>query len=213
MRFDFRGQSTATHGRVASDARKAHFSILTLVFPQSRSSNNVPVREWSESHNDLIKAAALHPCLLCLCMIVWRQSNEKTEAHRTDSVVIVVDSHDGRLLRNAMSSSLRNGVCRCAPWNPRQVATENIDCECQCHKDRSQPESPITMHTPPIGPWIRFPKSATVSFGIVLASSHFISIFQKCSPQDVASNPSQALSRTMRRRIHSELNIQPQSDC
>src|SRR5664279_5986519 len=95
--------------------------------------------------------------------------------------------HEGRLRRSAVLGSLRKRVRRCAAWYPRQISTENVDCKRRGHEDCSYPESPVTMHTPPIWPWIGFSGSAAVSFGVVLASGHSISISDKYSPLRAAS--------------------------
>jgi hypothetical protein len=38
-----------------------------------------------------------------------------------------------------------------AVWNPREVAAQNVNGECSGHKNRTYPEAPVTMHTPPVG--------------------------------------------------------------
>jgi len=60
--------------------------------------------------------------------------------------------------------------------DPRQIATEYVDCERGSHQDSAYPEAPVTVHTPPIRPRIGFPAIAAVSFGVVLVSSHSFSI-------------------------------------
>ena len=60
--------------------------------------------------------------------------------------------------------------------HPGQVATQNVDSERGSHEDGAYPETPVTMHTPPVRPWIGFASAVTVSFGVVLVSSHCFSI-------------------------------------
>ena len=67
-------------------------------------------------------------------------------------------------------------------WNPREIATQNIDSERASHKDGTYLELPVAMHTPPIRARIRFTIVAAVSFRIVLASGHCFSISDEYSP-------------------------------
>jgi hypothetical protein len=46
------------------------------------------------------------------------------------------------------------------------------------------------MHAPPVRPWIGFAGAVAVSFGIVLASSHFFSISDGYSPLRAALSQS-----------------------
>jgi hypothetical protein len=73
-----------------------------------------------------------------------------------------------------------------AIWNPRQIATQNIDSERGSHKYSVYPETPVTMHPPPVGPWIGFATAATVPFGVVLVSGHYFSISDEYSPRRAA---------------------------
>ena len=61
-------------------------------------------------------------------------------------------------------------------WNPRQIATENVDGQGRSHENRSYPEAPVTMHAPPIWTRTRFAAVAAISFMVVLVSCHFVSI-------------------------------------
>lgn len=69
-----------------------------------------------------------------------------------------------------------------AIWNPRQIAAQNIDGDRGSHEDCAYPEAPVTMHTPPVRPWIGFACAVAVSFGIVPVSSHYFSISCEHSP-------------------------------
>jgi hypothetical protein len=73
-----------------------------------------------------------------------------------------------------------------AIWNPRQIATENVDSERGCHEDSAYPEAPVTMHASPIRAGIGLTAVAAISFQIVLASSHFVSISWEYSPRRAA---------------------------
>jgi hypothetical protein len=84
-------------------------------------------------------------------------------------------------------------------WNPRQIATKHVDGQGRCHENRSYPEAPVTMHASPVGPWIGFASAVTVPFGVMLVSSHYLSISGEYSPLRAAllqsaccSHPSQA---------------------
>ncbi len=70
-----------------------------------------------------------------------------------------------------------------AIWNPRQIATQNIDSERGGHKDSAYPEAPVSMHPPPVRPWIGFASAVAVSFGVVPVSGHCFSL------SDVHSQP------------------------
>jgi hypothetical protein len=63
-----------------------------------------------------------------------------------------------------------------AIWRPRQVAAQNIDSECGSDKDSAYPEAPVTVHPPPVRTRIGFTSVAAISFRVVLASCHFVSI-------------------------------------
>ena len=75
----------------------------------------------------------------------------------------IEERHDDRLDLKVGFQFLWKRMPRYAAWNPRQVSSENVDCERRCHEDRSYPESPVTMHTPPVRPWIGFTAAATIS--------------------------------------------------
>jgi hypothetical protein len=72
-----------------------------------------------------------------------------------------------------------------AIWNPRQIAAQNIDSQGGSHKDGSCPESPVTMHAPPIRPWIGLSDVTAISFMVVFASGHCVSISGEYSPLSV----------------------------
>ena len=67
-------------------------------------------------------------------------------------------------------------------WDPRQIFTQNIDSESGSNEDSAYPETPVTMHAPPVRPWIGFASAVTVPFGVVLVSSHSFSISDEHSP-------------------------------
>jgi hypothetical protein len=67
-------------------------------------------------------------------------------------------------------------------WDPRQIATQNVNSKRGSHEDCANPEAPVTMHAPPVRPWIGFASAVTVSFGVVLVSSHYFSIADEYSP-------------------------------
>ena len=69
-----------------------------------------------------------------------------------------------------------------AVWNPRQIATQNVDRQGRCHENRSYPETPVAMHPSPIWTRARFAAVATISLMIVLVSCHFVSIAGEYSP-------------------------------
>ncbi len=63
-----------------------------------------------------------------------------------------------------------------AVWNPRQIATQNINNQSGSHKDCAYPKAPVAMHAPPVRSWIGFASTVAVSFGVVLVSGHYFSI-------------------------------------
>ena len=67
-------------------------------------------------------------------------------------------------------------------WNPRQIAAQNIDSGRGSHEDSAYPEAPVTIHAPPVRPWIGFASAVTVPFGVVLVFSHYFSISDEYSP-------------------------------
>jgi hypothetical protein len=71
-------------------------------------------------------------------------------------------------------------------WNPRQIATQNIDSERGSHEDSAYPEAPVTMHPPPVRTGIGLTPVAAISFLIVFASCHFVSISWEYSPRRAA---------------------------
>jgi hypothetical protein len=73
-----------------------------------------------------------------------------------------------------------------AIWNPRQIAAQNIDGERGSHEDRSYPEFPVTVHTPPVRTWGWLAVVTAVSFGIVPVTSHCSSTSDKYSSLRVA---------------------------
>jgi hypothetical protein len=73
-----------------------------------------------------------------------------------------------------------------AIWNPRQITARNVNSERGSHQDNAYPEAPITMHAPPIWTRIGLPAVAAISFHVVLASSHFVSISWEYSPRRAA---------------------------
>jgi hypothetical protein len=71
-------------------------------------------------------------------------------------------------------------------WNPRQIATQNVDSERGSHEDGAYPETPVTMHPSPVGTRIWLTPGALISFMVVLTSSHFASICWEYSPRRAA---------------------------
>ena len=63
-----------------------------------------------------------------------------------------------------------------AAWNPRQIATQNVDGESGSHEDSAYPEAPVTMHSSPVRTGIRFAVFTTISLTVMLASGHLFSI-------------------------------------
>jgi ribosomal protein L16/L10AE len=63
-----------------------------------------------------------------------------------------------------------------AIWNPRQVATKHIDRQSRSHQNRAYPETPVTMHPPPVRTRIWLTGVVAIPFKVVLASSHLFSI-------------------------------------
>jgi hypothetical protein len=61
-------------------------------------------------------------------------------------------------------------------WNPRQVATQNVNRERPSHKESTHPKAPITVHTPPVRTGIRFAVFTAISLTVVFASGHLFSI-------------------------------------
>jgi hypothetical protein len=73
-----------------------------------------------------------------------------------------------------------------AVWNPREVATQNVNSDCSGHKKRAYPEAPVTMHAPPVRTGTWFAALATISFPVVFASGHLFSISAEYSPRRAA---------------------------
>jgi hypothetical protein len=75
-------------------------------------------------------------------------------------------------------------MARQAARNPSQVSTQDVNGDSRDHEDRAYPEAPVTMHAPPVRAWVRLAIIAAISFGVVFASGHLISIFriiERCS--------------------------------
>ena len=73
-----------------------------------------------------------------------------------------------------------------AIWNPRQIATQNVDCERGGHEDSANPEAPVTMHPSPVRTGIGFAGAVAVSLRVVLVSCQFVSIAGEYSPRRAA---------------------------
>ena len=71
-------------------------------------------------------------------------------------------------------------------WNPRQIATQDINGERRSHEDGAYPEAPVTMHPSPIRTGIGLTPVAAISFQVVLATCHFVSISREESPRRAA---------------------------
>jgi len=66
-----------------------------------------------------------------------------------------------------------------AVWNPRQIATQNINSERGSHQNSANPETPVTMHPSPVRAGIGLTTVATMPFQVVFASCHLASISQE----------------------------------
>jgi hypothetical protein len=71
-------------------------------------------------------------------------------------------------------------------WDPCQVAAENVNRERGSHEEGTDPEPPVTMHALPVRAGLGLTAVAAISFMIVLASSHFVSIAALYSPRRAA---------------------------
>jgi hypothetical protein len=71
-------------------------------------------------------------------------------------------------------------------WNPRQVATQDVDCECPSHEDSAYPKAPVMVHSSPVRARIGLSAVAAVSFGIVFVAGQFSSIAAEYSPRRAA---------------------------
>jgi hypothetical protein len=71
-------------------------------------------------------------------------------------------------------------------WNPRQIATQNVDSKRGSHEDSAYPEAPVTMHPSPVRARIGLTPVAAIAFQIVLASCHLASIAAEYSPRRAA---------------------------
>ena len=69
-----------------------------------------------------------------------------------------------------------------AIWNPRQVATQDVDGERGGHEDSTNPEAPVTMHPSPVRAGSGFAGSVAVSLRVVLISCQLVSIAEEYSP-------------------------------
>jgi hypothetical protein len=67
-------------------------------------------------------------------------------------------------------------MARLAVWNPRQISAQDVDRERCSHEYCANPEAPVTMHAPPVRTRIRLTGITTISFEVVLVSSHLFSI-------------------------------------
>jgi hypothetical protein len=83
-------------------------------------------------------------------------------------------------LWNRSSALLRGRCWRGLVWmaarNPGQVSTQNVNGERRSHEHGAHPETPVAMHAPPVRTRVWLAGIATISFGVMLASSHLVSI-------------------------------------
>jgi hypothetical protein len=71
-------------------------------------------------------------------------------------------------------------------WNPRQVATQDVDCERPSHEDSTYPKAPVTVHPSPVRARIWLSAVAAVSFGVVFVAGQISSIAAEYSPRRAA---------------------------
>ena len=74
-------------------------------------------------------------------------------------------------------------MVRRAARKPRQVSTQNVNGDSGNHEDRTDPEAPVTMHTPPVWTRIWLAAIAAIAFGVVFVTSHLFSISK--NPREV----------------------------
>jgi hypothetical protein len=94
-------------------------------------------------------------------------------------------------------------------WNPRQIATQNVDGQGRSHENRSYPEAPVTMHPPPIWTRTRFAAVAAISFMVVLVSCHFVSIAWGIFAPARSPVAACAMNQSLLRRHHVALVASP----
>ena len=82
-----------------------------------------------------------------------------------------------------------------AAWNPRQVATENIDRQCGSHQNHANPEAPVLMHALPIRARAGFTRFAAVSFEVVPVAGHLFSIVAQLRGMRIAARLLQSFPR------------------
>jgi len=75
---------------------------------------------------------------------------------------------------NSIRRTRRHRRLPMAVWNPRQIATKNIDSERGSHEDSAYPEAPVPMHSSPVRTGIGLPLVAAISFQVMLASSQLV---------------------------------------
>jgi hypothetical protein len=62
------------------------------------------------------------------------------------------------------------------PGHPREVSTQNVNCDSCRHENCANPEAPVVMHASPVGSWIGLTRCAAVPFAIVLIACHRFSL-------------------------------------
>jgi hypothetical protein len=83
----------------------------------------------------------------------------------------------------AMESTSRKLV---PVWQPRQVATQDVDCECPSHEASTYPKAPVMVHPSPVRARIGLSAVAAISFGVVFIARQFPSISAEYSPRRAA---------------------------
>jgi hypothetical protein len=71
-------------------------------------------------------------------------------------------------------------------WNPSQVATQDVDCECPGHDYGVYPEAPVMVHPSQVRARIGLFAVAAVAFGAVFVAGQISSIAAEYSPRRAA---------------------------
>jgi hypothetical protein len=93
----------------------------------------------------------------------------------------------------------RQHLSRLAARNPRQVSIQDFDGERYKHESCTNPEAPVTVHAPPIRPWIRLARVAAIALRIVPVSGHFLSVPASKLPFEQSDSSSPGASATFSR--------------
>ncbi len=127
---------------------------------------------------DLFEPQRIQPCLIqCACLSPAHRSISKRV---TTSATVPIDLSNAATARHGKPCSIRSRRWYCRlpmpVWDPRQIATQNIDSKRASHEGCAYPEAPVAMHAPPVWTRIGLSSVAAISFLVVLASCHFVSI-------------------------------------